>query len=72
MYADSGALRHRDTLPVTAAAGPAHTLRFTPRLLRQAVAFLDGDTVEIAASADRLGVYLESGARHAIVLRVAA
>lgn len=72
VYADSGTLLHHSTVPVTAAAGPARTLRFTPRLLRQAVAFLDADTVHIAASVDQLGVYLESGDRHAIVLRRAA
>ncbi|MEJ3741773.1 hypothetical protein WEI85_00525 [Actinomycetes bacterium KLBMP 9797] len=72
VYADSGGLLHRHPVPVTEAVGPAQALTFNPRFVRQVVAFLDCDTVHVSATAGRLGVYLESGTRHAILMQVDA
>lgn len=72
VYGDSGALLHRVPVPVTESSGPAQALTFKPQLVRQVVAFLDGDTVDIAATTGRLGLYLNSGTRHAILMQVAA
>ena len=72
VYGDSGGLLHRDQVPVTESSGPAQTLTFKPPFVRQVVAFLDGDTVQVAATTGRLGPYLSSGTRHAILMQVAA
>ncbi len=52
-------------------AAPAPTLTLNPGFARDALAFLDGDTVEIHASADRLPIYLRGQRRHAIVMQIA-
>jgi hypothetical protein len=67
--ADSGALLHETSAPVRSVREPAHTLTFNARFAQQAVAFLDGPTVAVAATADRLAVYLQGGDRHAIIMQ---
>jgi len=52
-----------------AAAGPVYPLRFNPRYIRQAFAFLTGPSVSIAAVTGRRAVLLHSGDRHAIVMQ---
>ena len=41
-----------------------------PDFVRDAVGFLDGDTVTVHSSRDWLPIYLAGARRHAIVMRV--
>ncbi len=70
--ADSGAPMYTAPVTVSRLAGPARTLILNPAFTRDAVAFLDGDRVEVHASADRLPIYLRGDRRHAIVMQIAA
>jgi len=71
VYTDSGAPLHRIPLPVSRRSLP-HTLTLQPTLLRQAVAFLDGPHIDLAATVGRLAMYLHGEHRHAIVMQTAA
>ncbi len=72
VYADSGAVLHRTPVPIGGPTRPAQALTFKPAFARQAIAFLDGPTVAVAATIGRLAVYLHAGDRHAIVMQTAA
>ncbi len=70
--ADSGGPLHRTPVPALATSGPAHPLTFNAGFARQAVAFLDGHTVAVAADVERLAVYLRGTDRHAILMQTAS
>ncbi len=68
---DTGAPMYTTPVAINQLAAPAPTLTLNPGFARDALAFLDGDTVEIHASADRLPIYLRGQRRHAIVMQIA-
>ena len=70
--ADSGAPVYTTHLAVQGVAGPPPTLTLDPAFTRDAVAFLDGDHVDVHATAGRLPIYLAGQRRHAIVMQIAA
>ena len=70
--ADSGAPLYIAQVSIQRLAGPPSTLTLDPAFTRDAVAFLDGDHIDVHATADRLPVYLAGQRRHAIVMQIAA
>ncbi len=70
--ADSGAPVYTTHLAVQGVVGPPPTLTLDPAFTRDAVAFIDGDNVDVHAAAGRLPIYLAGQRRHAIVMQIAA
>ena len=70
VLSEAGTAVYTGHLPVTAATGPVHRMLLDPDFIRDAVGFLDGDTVTVHSSPDRLPTYLAGARRHAIVMRV--
>ncbi|GAA0924510.1 hypothetical protein [Virgisporangium aurantiacum] len=66
----AGTAVYTGQLPVTAASGPTYHMLLNPVFVRDAVGFLDGDTVTVHSSPDWLPTYLAGARRHAIVMRV--
>jgi len=71
VHADSGAAMYTAPVAITGGAGPDHPLILNPAFARQALAFLDGDSVAVHTIADRLPIYLCGAARHAILMQIA-
>ena len=69
--ANSGAPMYTAPVTISRLAGPAHTLILNPAFARDAIAFLDGERVDVHASADRLPIYLSGDRRHAILMQIA-
>ncbi len=68
---ESGAPMHTTPLADTQVRGPVHSLVFNPGIARDAVAFLDGERVDVHASPHRLATYPRGERRHAIVMQLA-
>jgi hypothetical protein len=68
---ETGTATYSEQVPIGGVTGPVPRMLLDPDLLRDAVAFCDGDTVTVQAIADRLPTYLAGARRHAIVKRIA-
>jgi hypothetical protein len=68
---ETGTATHTEQVPIGGVTGPVPRMLLNPDLLRDAVAFCDGDTATVHAIADRLPTYLAGTRRHAIVMRIA-
>lgn len=71
VLSEAGTAVYTGHLPVTAATGPIPRMLLDPDLVRDAVVFLDGDTVTVHSIPDRLPTYLPGARRHAIVMQIA-
>jgi hypothetical protein len=68
---DSGTPMYTTPVPITAGTGPTRPLILNPVFAQQAIAFLDGDRIQLHAIADRLPIYLRGVRRHAILMQIA-
>lgn len=70
VLSEAGTAVYTGHLPVAAATGPVLRMLLDPDLVRDAVAFLDGDAVTVHSIPDRLPTYLAGARRHAVVMRI--
>ena len=67
----AGTAMYTGHVPVRDAAGPVRRILIDPDLVRDAVAFLDGDAVTVHTIPNRLPTYLAGARRHAVVMQIA-
>jgi hypothetical protein len=72
VLSEAGTVMYTGQLPIGVVRGSVHRMLLDPDLVRDAVAFLDGDTATVHAIADRLPTYLAGVRRHAVVMQIAS